>query len=332
MKRKQIILSNILSLFIFANSLLAAENISVLKEIIMKGEYGREANQVGKRFMEGNNVLFVLPSAIAIDMKGNIYLADYVNNRIKEYDGEGKLLFTIERNIEKEDRELILDIAIDGSDNLYAASRISRESYPAKPQKLKIDKYSQDGRFVQSILDYKEDYEEKGLLSCAIMINRMTVDVFGNIYLQCWDELIKFNNAGIIEKRWAIEYKTYTAIFLLDEIGNLYLFKNIKNIEKYNSKGKLIARGKCGELHSFFENGNCLIPEFVDKKGSFYWFEKRGTVVVKADKRGKRQGEYVIKDFQFNVYKNTVKFDYSGNLYILEGSKDKFWVEKIRFN
>jgi hypothetical protein len=116
---------------------------------------------------------------------------------------------------------------------------------------------------------------------------------------------------------------------VLDEAGNLYLAHQKKVVEKYDMNSKLLATEKCGKLYSWLEEGYCFVPQFIDKNGFIYWFEKKGTVAIKADKLGKRHGDYRIRNA--DVYGNTVKFDSNGNLYIFNYSGDEFWVEKIIF-
>lgn len=318
MTKKQIIL--MFSLFLTLYDVAIANNIKVRKETILKGRYGSADDMVG---YYSDHSSWQLPTAIAVDIKGNIYIADVVNNRIQKFDKNGRFISKIKFMVkEKQYGGIISDLAIDSYDNLYVASR----------HELKIDKYSPDGKFLQSInLDDKDIcWDEKNAWHrCSIQIEGLVIDVIGNIYLKGWREIIKFNSNGKIEKKWApIEYGRTS---VLDEKGNLYLLKEGNVLEKYNQKALLVDSGKCGELYSWLEDRHCFLPKFIDKNGFLYRFEKNGTTIVRMNKEGKQDGVYNIPDLPpVDIDGNNIEFDANGNLYILY-FKAGFWVEKIVF-
>jgi hypothetical protein len=316
---KRVIFLYILTLHFYV-SYLSAGSSNATKEIIIKNHVGTKNGQVGFKVLEDGS-RWVGLSALAIDAKGNIYIADNINNRIQKFDKKGRFLSKINIHIEKKSwQQIIDDLSVDNADNLYVASR----------HEGKIDKYSPERKLLQSInLDDKDIYwdEKKGWVRGAVQIERITVDATGNIYLQGVHELIKFMPDGKIERKWPLG--DYIGTLVLDEKGNLYMIEDGKTVKKYDINGNLAAQVKCGELYSWLEKGKCLIPYYIDKNGFLYWFEKNGTVVVKADKQRKRVAEYNIGPFF--IYKNTSKFDGNGNFYILDNSETKFWIEKIVF-
>lgn len=308
------------SLFLSLYDLAIANNIKVRKETILKGRYGSAHGMIG---YYSNQSSWLLPTAITIDSKGNIYIADVVNDRIQKFDKNGKFLSKIKFIVKKKKYgATITDLATDSFDNLYVASR----------HELRIDKYSPDGKFLQSVnLDDKDICwdEKRGWYRCSIQIESMDIDVMGNIYLKGWREIIKFNPNGKIEKKWApIEYGRTS---VLDEEGNLYLLKAGNILEKYNQEARLVDSVKCGKLYSWLEDGHCFLPKFIDRGGFLYRFEKNGTVIFKMDRQGRQYGVYNIPDLPpVDIDANNIKFDANGNLYILY-FKDGFWVEKIVF-
>ena len=319
MIKKQMIL--MFSLFLAISDLVIANNTNIRKETILKGRYGSAHGMVG---YYSDYSSWLLPTAIVIDSKENIYIADVVNDRIQKFDKNGKFSSEIKFIVKKKRvGGTINDLAIDSFDNLYVASR----------HELRIDKYSSDGVFLQSInLDDKDIcWDEKNTwYRCSIQIESIDIDVMGNIYLKGWREIIKFNSNGKIEKKWAPI--SYGRTSVLDEKGNLYLLKSGNIIEKYDQEARLVDSGKCGKLYSWFEDGHCFLPKFIDRSGFLYRFEKNGTVIVKMNRQGKQYGVYNIPDLPpVDIDGNNIKFDANGNLYILY-FKDGFWIEKISWD
>jgi hypothetical protein len=316
--KQNLILISILTLFLLGINIQGTESSNIRKEIVLKSKVGSKDGELGfKTFKNGETIV---PSAIAIDSNVNIYIADVINNRVQKFNKQGKFLSKIRFTVNRKSFEWTIDdLATDGSNNLYIASR----------HEGKIDKYSPERKLLQSInLDDKDIYwdEKKGWVRGAIYIERIVVDIVGNVYLQGFHEIIKFNLSGDIEKKWAGD----TPVFFLDEIGNLYLSIN-KNIwEKYNIKGNKVGNVKCGEMYFLLKNEHCNYPSFVDKNGFLYWFENNNTILIKTDKDGKQYREYDVGPH--SLFGNAVKFDTDGNLYILHYSKDGFWIEKISWD
>lgn len=317
--KQKFILISLLTLFLLGINIQGTEGSNIRKEIAFKSKVGSKDGEVG--FMTLKNGETIVPSAITIDSNGNIYIADIANDRIQKFDKNGKFLFKINMHIKRKKwYKIIDDLSVDNADNLYMASR----------HEGKIDKYSPEGKFLQSInLDDKDIYwdEKKGWIRGVLQIERIMIDIKGNIYLHGVYELIKFDSKENILKKWAPILHVRSSV--LDEAGNLYLAHQKKFVEKYDVNSKLLATEKCGKLYSWLENGYCFLPQFIDKNGFIYWFEKKGTIGIKADKQGRRLGYYRISNA--DVYENIVKFDLNGNLYIFNYSGDEFVVEKIVF-
>ena len=126
----------IMSIATFA---IAAENNSVKNQIVVKGTFGPLDGELGHG---GSGDSWVGPSAIAVDVDGNIYIADDVNGRIVKFDKYGKFKSKITFNVQnKRYAGIVSDLATDLSGNLFVASR----------HEAKIYKYTPDGKPVFSI-------------------------------------------------------------------------------------------------------------------------------------------------------------------------------------
>lgn len=315
--KQNFILISFLILFLLGIDIQGIESSDIRKEIILKNKVGYKDGELGfKAFKNGEAVV---PSAITIDSNGNIYIADVINNRVQKFNKQGKFLSKIRFTVNRKLFEWIIDdLATDSTNNLYIASR----------HEMKINKYNSDGKLLRSTnLADKDIYwdKKKGWVRGAIHIERIVVDIVGNVYLQGFREIIKFNSSGAIEKKWAAD----TPAFFLDEIGNFYLAINKNILEKYNINGNKVGAVKCGEIYFPLKNEHCNYPSFVDKNGFLYWFEKNNTILIKTDKEGKRYSEYDVGPY--SLFGNAVKFDADGNLYILHYSKNGFWIGKIIF-
>jgi len=96
---KKMILS-VISLF--AAGSLAAQEASTatdqvpieeyVPKVIIEGKWGTGPGEFGR---QGDFDYDLKPGSLAVDSKGNIYILDFVNNRIQKYSGEGKHLLDI---------------------------------------------------------------------------------------------------------------------------------------------------------------------------------------------------------------------------------------------
>jgi hypothetical protein len=63
-------------------------------KVIIRGKWGKKPGEFGR---EGEaDVMDLKPESMAVDSKGNIYILDFVNNRIQKFDSEGRYLKSIE--------------------------------------------------------------------------------------------------------------------------------------------------------------------------------------------------------------------------------------------
>ena len=118
-------------------------NQSVITEeyvakVIIEGKWGTNAGEFGPPYTVEYDVK-ARDLSLAVDSKGNIYILDYINNRIQKFNKEGKYLLSIPveswKGEEVKDQEILIgdewkymikpieaegiNIAIDSEDNLY---------------------------------------------------------------------------------------------------------------------------------------------------------------------------------------------------------------------
>lgn len=119
----------------------------------------------------------VVPSALAFDSKGNVYVGDSVKYRILKFDKYGKLIhkFSLQKPFITKKPELshiIQDLAVDANDNIYA---INLYEY-------RIEVYSSEGKFLKKI-DYYKDSTDKKNSNSKYHPSKIAVDNNYNVYI-----------------------------------------------------------------------------------------------------------------------------------------------------
>lgn len=310
---------------------IAAENSSVKKWIVVRGTFGPLDGEVGHG---GSGDSWVGPSAIAVDLYGNIYIADDVNERIVKFDKYGKLKSKIAFNVlRKRYSGIVSDLATDLSGNLYVASRHEKKIYkytsdgkPVFSINLKDENICSSARgkwyaFAFQIMGIKPEYD------CASDIFGLNLDRKGNIYLEGANWLVKFDSKGSVSKKLAA--KDNSLAYFLDEFGNLYVKVKADDWEKYDSEGLSLGPVKCTEPLFSELRGRYQYPMFIDKSGFIYSFDYEKGTIAKKDIHSKYYGEYKMERQYPNEY---IKFDANGNLYMLELDKNQFSIKKVSWN
>lgn len=322
--------------FILAHTtnLVAQDNMLTKTEIVIKSKYGSADGEFGLKTFEDRS--WAEPTAITIDSKGSIYIADPLNNRIQKFDKDGKFLFKISLDIQKQRFAMTIDdLAVDQEDNLYAVSR----------HEQKIFKYNQNGTLVQTInlkpMEIAWISWRGWSAGGYFQPRRLTVDVIGNLYIEGFNELIKFNKNGTLSKKWAIE--SGAASHFVDQNGYLYFSKKIGEWVKYDQKGNLLGQVVCEKepLLAFIPpvEGRCQFPpKFIDKNGFRYYFELKEktsdlVAILKVDRKGGFK-KYKAPPVDIWQTPNMIKFDSKGNLYgyDYDDKKQEYWIMRISLN
>lgn len=337
MKKNVMIFLVTVFLLVCAANLIAQVNLDPKAEIVIKGKYGFSDGEFGFKVFEDQS--WIEPSGIAIDSKGNIYIADPLNNRIQKFDKNGKFLFKIKFDIQLHRFAKTLDdVAVDPEDNLYAVSR----------HEQKIFKYDQNGKFARSInlkeMDIAWDKWRGWRSGSYLQPNRISVDKIGNVYLEGFDELIKFGANGKLGKKWSRENYSREASYFIDQSGYLYFSKKIDIWEKYDLKGNPLGPITCEKepLLAYIqtEDRRCQFPpKFIDKNGFRYYFELKPktsdlTSIVKVEQNGSFKKYKMPPIDTIGQSLNMFKFDNEGNFYgyRYDDAKQVYWIEKYVFN
>lgn len=204
-------------------------------------------NNIGDIESEDENVLFYMPSDIAFDSKGNIYVLDSGNHRIQKFSHEGKYITTI-GNKGQGPGEFIypLSLDIDSNGYLYISDSNNKRIQVLEPgsKEHKTIKMTGDPPGVIRISRSGEIIMGGGgFISFGIGEDK-------DITLP---KLLKvLNQEGKVQKEFG-EQKDYKEFlmnkmgnqfhFTLDKYNNIYVAFDFQNrIDKYSPDGKLLWR------------------------------------------------------------------------------------------
>lgn len=319
-------------ILVCVTSITAQADMEAKAEVVVKGRYGSADGEFGLKKYEDQS--WAEPTGIAIDSKGNIYIADPLNNRIQKFDKSGQFLIKISLEIKKSQQRFAMtvdDLAVDQKDNLYAVSR----------HEQKIVKYTPNGRIIQTIRFRELDIawlERRGWRSGGyFQAERIAVDIVGNIYMKGFRELIKLSKDGKLKNKWRLEGGSY----FIDHMGHLYISQELGRWDKYDQEGKLLGVVECEKEYlmafNLAESGRCQFPpKFIDKNGFRYYFEfNQKTNGLESILKVDRDGSFVrYKAPHIDVWQpqNMTKFDVDGNLYGygVDNATQEYWILKVR--
>ncbi len=282
-----------------------ANDVNAEAKIVINASIGASDGQFGYKVFEDGS--WVEPSAIAIDSKGNIYVADPVNNRVQKFSKDGKFIFKIQINVPaKRYAEIINDITVDKDDNLYVLSRHEKAIFI----------YAQKGNLVKSI-----NYETSIVVDKIAFVDENYIYLYHHVS----EKLIKLNKIGGLDNKW----DAVTAYFNVD--GDLYISGNKGDWRKYDKNGKLIGLTSCEKenIKVYFpvsEGSGCQFPpQFIDRDGKRYYLKielhpKKLTSVLIFDRASKFIKKITLP-FAAELYSksNLVKFGNDGNFYSVYG-------------
>ncbi|HEY4716538.1 MAG TPA: hypothetical protein VII00_05480 [bacterium] len=336
MRKKYAISLAITFLLTYSSNVIAQAEMNAKTQVIVKSKYGSADGEFGLKVFEDQS--WAEPSGIAVDLKGNIYIADPLNNRIQKFDKTGKFMFKISLNIQKKLQRFgktINDITVDREDNLYAVSG----------HEQRIFKYNEVGQFIQSIslkeMDIAWDRWRGWRSGIYLQPKRISVDKIGNIYLESSNELIKFSKEGKLSKKWVREGGSNEASYFIEQTGLLYFSRQIGVWEKYDQNGNLLGTVVCEKeplsVYIPTAGGQCQFPpKFIDKNGLRYYFEltlKTSDLIsiVKVDQSGNLK-RYKAPPVDIWQSPNMIKFDDDGYLYgyDYDNTKQEYWVIRMK--
>jgi len=248
----------------------------------------------------GSDALFAGPSDIAIDAKGNLYVADYFNNRIRKVTPKGEVS-TFAGNGEHgmadgqgstAEIPWPSGVALDAKGNLYVADGYNR-----------IRKVTPKGE-VSTLAGSNEENNEgfadgKGSAALFHMPTNMVLDTAGNLYVvDSYNHRIRkvtpegevstfagSGEQGIADgKGIAAQFRVARGI-TMDVAGNLYVIDN-HHIRKVTPEGEvsLFAGGAAWNSWGYADGPGSAALFYgpsditIDAKGNLYVLETKGRI------------------------------------------------------
>lgn len=286
---------------------------TIKKSIIIDAKEGDKLGEIGIKYIDNPTIASEPKNAIAVDGEGSIYIADPLNQRIEQFNTNGK--FKKEFKV-KEITKKIDDIFVDTNFNLYLlvkyqyVLKISRNGHVV----VLIDltrvgslKKAADGKIV---LDKEAAF--------AGTNNRLYVDHGGNVYILGGD-LLKVDSRGRIMSRFGPNIFD----FYVDEYGNIFCDKFGEGISVYNKSGALTNTLKLTDEKGNYissEWGGIRLPRFRDSTNNLYGItEEKGHYLAKYSiKNGKLLKFPLSEDDLISEYWT---IDSKGNIYYTETSQ-----------
>jgi DNA-binding beta-propeller fold protein YncE len=205
---------------------------------------------------------FSFPFGVAVDSSGNVYVADWGNDRIQKFNSNGTFI-TKWGSRGNADGQLSdpNGVAVDSSGNVYVADWGND----------RIQKFNSNG--TPLIKEWGSSGTADGQFSNP---NGLAVDSSGNVYVadNGNDRIQKFNSNGTFITKWGSkgnadgQFSNPNGV-AVDSSGNVYVadYGNDR-IQKFNSNGTFITKwGSSGTADGQFSNPNGLA---LDSSGNVY--------------------------------------------------------------
>lgn len=225
----------------------------------------------------------VVPTALAFDSKGNIYVGDSVKYRIVKFDKDGKFVrkYSLQKPMRTKKPELshiIQDMTVDGNDNLYV---INQYEY-------RIELYDQEGKFLRFI-DYYKDATDKKRPNMKYHPYKITVDNKFKVYLYGPKLYLVYSPIGILKYKNDRENSEAKDENMAGFSGYYYDIKSyapdpklpgkMRDIIIIKDKHKQIVN-KCDniDIEVAYDDGGKIYK--ADNKGNFYTFDYYNTLNV----------------------------------------------------
>jgi tripartite motif-containing protein 71 len=239
-----------------------------------------------------------MPTTIAVDAEGNIYVADGINNCVQKFDPSGKFLLTWGTPGHDEGRFLDpLGIAIGESGNVYVVDRYG------------VQKFTAEGRFLAG---WRVPDGPGGI----------ALDSHGNIYVPCRSspKVLKFNSAGKVVAEWGNAHAGEDGHFVhlsdiaVEPSGVLLVSDDWSHrIQRFTAEGRFISKW-----------GGDIFPDVwglaTDTSGNLYVACGDANEVQKLDPQGRlicRWGSSGSGDGQFR-FVSSIAIGPSGSVYVTD--------------
>lgn len=264
---------------------------------------------------------FNLPTGLAIDTKGNLYVLDSGNHRVLKFDQAGNLILEwgkfgtdIREFNFYEDRGTVCGIAIDCQDNIFV---VDKGNY-------RIQKFDGKGNF----LTY---WGSKGFANGQFVRPiYVASDAQGHVFVTDDRNPVvqKFDNNGQFLLKWGSfgdkdgQFKHATGI-AADSEGSIYIsdYEN-ERVQKFDNDGLFLASWKTGV------SGKSGTPEAItiDNSNRIYITDSELNQVEVFDKTGASLKKIKLprKGLPYGI-----AIDSEGNLYISDRQNDRLMKYKV---
>ena len=279
----------------YSAGIICAQNSEIYTpKIIFEGKWGTGPGEFGFRMWEGEPDY---PKSFVIDSKENIYILDYLNNRIQKFDSDGKYIASIpvesyKRATKEEIKESkktwnkqefdfatvsAREIYIDSEDNIYILQYKGMSDKSSAKEVLRLGKGKKviQKDKIEKFNEVKNDYyATKKKIDNSYQIN---VDKNGNFEI---NNLKTAKSINITNKTITNTRSGNVKFFKTDKNKNIYSYVtkgiNPYEVKKYDLSGAMIAKI---DLNKFVPSKEHMsIPAivsdvFVSQNGNIYYLE-----------------------------------------------------------
>lgn len=219
------------------------------------GKWGKDpaisleyVKNIGDLESEDDNVLFYMPSDIAVDEDGNVYVLDSGNHRIQKFDREGNFLASLGRHGQGPGEfQYPQSIDIGAGGNIYVADSGNQKIHILKPDGT-FDKDIRISDEAPGIIRIRNGklIQGKGASVFSIQMGMMNQDEELPKLIRVLDTAAEVQNEFGEQK----DFKDFLVNrmgnryhFFVDKEGYVYLAFDYQNrIEKYTPEGKILWR------------------------------------------------------------------------------------------
>jgi DNA-binding beta-propeller fold protein YncE len=259
---------------------------------------------------KGGSHPFYGPDGLALDRRGNLYVADGENNRIQKVDSQGRLITkwgSRGKQGGKKDGQFdncgFCGVAVGADDNVYVTDNNNE----------RVQVFDSNGKFLRT---WGKSGNGDGEFYSTFGV---ATDRQGNVYVgdavngrvQKFDRngkfLMKFGKSGFE----AGQFSGDLADIAVDARGNIYVTDRIKGLQKFDGKGHFLAAWRaCGDKRPVtWATGVAL-----DRQSNVYFYDLANGRICKYSSNG----QFLTAFGGFRTPVGMIAIDQQGDIYVAE--------------